>query len=421
MPESDKGWNRRAFLGAAGLTVMGARLVRGSEANSAVRVGLLGCGGRGTADATSMMVNAGARVTALGDLFDDQLDRARKHFDELAEKQGVAAIDAGQIFRGPRAFEQIAQSKQVDAVVIATPPYYHPQHLEAMVEAGKHVYCEKPVAVDVPGTRRVLAAGQKAEGRMSLEVGFQIRQAPPFVELVKRIHAGAIGDISFGAAYYYCPFLEASHPDAPPAEWRLRNWLYDRVLSGDIIVEQNIHAIDICNWVLQGHPVKAAGVGGRKGRPDPGDVYGHCAVSFWYPNDVHVSFASKQFGTGVFDVSERFFGARGESQSPYSGPLGITGDENWTWAGSEKKQGGQFSAAGTFADNLAEADAEKHKSFIGSITAGAFHNQAATGVESSLSAMLGRMAMYTGREVTWDELVRSEESWDAKLDLEKLG
>ena len=339
----------------------------------------------------------------------------------LAERQGVAAIDAGQIFRGPRAFEQIAHSKEVDAVVIATPPYYHPQHLEAVVAAGKHVYCEKPVAVDVPGTRRVLEIGKKAEGRVSLEVGFQIRQAPPFVELVKRIHAGAIGEISFGAAYYYCPFLEASHPDARPAEWRLRNWLYDRVLSGDIIVEQNIHAIDICNWVLQGHPVKAAGVGGRKGRPDPGDVYGHCAVSFWYPNDVPVSFASKQFGKGAFDVNERFFGARGESQSPYSGPLGITGEEGWSWAGSEKQQGGQFSTTGTFADNLAEADAEKHKSFIGSITSGALHNQAATGVESSLSAMLGRTAMYTGREVTWEELVRSKRTWDAKVDLEKLG
>ena len=122
MPQNNKEWNRRGFLGAAGLTVIGAHLVRGSQANSAVRIGLLGCGGRGTADAASMMVNAGARVTALGDLFDDQLDRARKHFDELAEKQGVAGIDAGQIFRGPRAFEQIARSNEVDAVVIATPP-----------------------------------------------------------------------------------------------------------------------------------------------------------------------------------------------------------------------------------------------------------------------------------------------------------
>jgi predicted dehydrogenase len=421
MIQNNKEWNRRSFLGAAGLTVIGARLVRGSQANSAVRVGLLGCGGRGTADATSMMVNAGARVTALGDLFGDQLERAKKHFDELAEKQGVAGIDASQVFRGPRAFEEIAHSKEVDAVVIATPPYYHWRHLAAVVDAGKHAYCEKPVAVDVPGTRRVLEIGAKAEGKVSLEVGFQIRQAPPFVELVKRIHAGALGEIGFGAAYYYCPFMQASHPDVAPAQFRLRNWLFDRVLSGDIIVEQNIHAIDICNWVLQGHPVKAVGTGGRKGRPDPGDVYGHCSVSFWYPNDVHVNFASRQFGKGGFDVNERFFGTRGESQSPYAGPLGITGEENWTWAGSEKKQDGQFSAAGTFSDNLAEADAEKHKSFIGSITSGALHNQAAAGVESSLSAMLGRTAMHTGREVTWEELMRSKETWDAKLDLEKLG
>jgi len=419
--QNDRQWDRRSFLEATGLTVMAARLVRGSQANSAVRVGLLGCGGRGTADATSMMVNAGARVTALGDLFDDQLERAKKHFDALAEKQGVAGVDAGQIFRGPRAFEEIAHSKEVDAVVIATPPYYHWWHLEAVVDAGKHAYCEKPVAVDVPGTRRVIEIGKKAGGKVSLEVGFQIRQAPPFVELVKRIHAGALGEISFGTAYYYCPFFPPSHPDVAPAQWRLRNWLYDRVLSGDIIVEQHIHAIDVCNWVLQGHPVKAVGAGGRKGRSEQGNVYSHCAVSFWYPDEVHVSFASKQFGKGVFDVSERFFGTRGESQSPYSGPLGITGEDDWSWAGSEKKQDGQFSATGTFADNLAEADAEKHKSFIGSITSGAFHNQAETGVESSLSAMLGRTAMYTGREVTWEELVNSQETWDAELDLEKLG
>lgn len=418
--ENNKDIKRRDFFGAAGLAVIGARLARGSQANSAVRVGLLGCGGRGTADATSMMTNAGARVTALADLFDDQLERARQHFDELVAQQGVAGIDAGQIFRGPHAFEEIARSREVDAVVIATPPYFHPQHLEAAIAAGKHVYCEKPVAVDVPGTRRVLEAGKKAEGRVSLEVGFQIRQAPPFVELVKRIHAGALGEIGFGVAYYYCKFMDASHPDVPPAQWRLRNWLFDRVLSGDIVVEQNIHAIDICNWVLDAHPVKAVGTGGRKGRSEQGNVYSHCALSFWYPNDVHVSFASKQFGSGGFDVNERFFGTRGESQSPYSGPLGITGEENWTWAGSEEKHGGQFSAAGTFADNLAEADAEKHRSFIGSITSGALHNQAAAGVESSLSAMLGRAAMYAGREVAWDELVRSDETWDAGLDLEKL-
>ena len=407
------GSTRRSFLEAAGLTIVGSRLVRGTEANSAVRVGLLGCGGRGTTVASRMVKNAGARVVALGDLFQDQLDAAKKHFDEFA------VIDPALMFRGPRAFEQIAASPAVDAIVIATPPYFHPQHLSAIVDAGKHVYCEKPVAVDVPGAQRVLEIGRKAEGRLSLEVGFQIRSAPPFVELVKRLHAGAIGEIGFAEACYYCPYMDASHPDAPPAQMRIRNWLHDRVLSGDIIVEQNIHALDICNWVLQGHPVKALGAGGRKGRA-PDDCLGHCSVCFWYPGEVQVSFSSTQFGKGPFDVSERFFGTRGASQSPYSGPLGIAGPENWTWAGSEKKQG-EFSTSGAFVDNLAEADAEKHRSFIGSITSGRLHNQAAAGVESSLTAMLGRTAMYTGREVTWDELQRSEESWDAGIDLEKLG
>ena len=420
MENNKTAWNRREFLGAAGLAVAGSRLVRGSEANPAIRVGLLGCGGRGTADATSMVENAGARVTALGDLFQDQLDRARRHFDGLAAKHGGAAIDPGQIFRGPRACEQIAASGQVDAIVIATPPYFHPEHLERVVAAGKHAYCEKPVAVDVPGARSVLETGRRAEGRVSLEVGFQIRRAPPFVELVKRLHAGSIGEIGFAEAYYNCPFLDTGHQDAPPAEWRIRNWLYDRVLSGDIIVEQNIHALDICNWVLQGHPVKAIGTGGRKGRTENGNVYGHSAVVFTYPNGVQVSFSSKQFGKGPFDVNERFFGTRGNAQSPYSGPLGTVGEETWTWSGSEQKQQKDFSATGTFKDNLADADAEKHRSFIGSIASGQFHNQAESGVESALTAMLGRTAMYTGREVTWEKLLRSHERWQLGLDLDKL-
>jgi predicted dehydrogenase len=412
--------NRRSFLGASALTIVGSGMVRGSQANSAVRVGLLGCGGRGTADATSMVENAGAHVVALADLFEDRLETAHKYFDELAAKQGYGRINPSQLFKGPKACQQMVASKEVDAVVVATPPYYHVQHLNAVVDAGKHVYCEKPVAVDVPGAKRVLEIGKKAEGRLSLEVGFQIRNAPPYAELVKRIHAGALGEISFGEAHYYCPFLETGHEGVPAAQARIRNWLYDKVLSGDIIVEQNIHAIDICNWVLQGHPVKAVGVGGRKGRTEKGDAYGHCSVTFTYPNDVQVNFSSKQFGKGGFDVAETFFGTKGNATSPYSGFLGITGDQPWAWKGSEKKGDADFSASGTFSDNLAEADSEKHKSFIGSITSGKFHNQAALGVESSLSAMLGRMAMYTGREVTWDELLRSKDVWDAHIDLEKL-
>ncbi len=413
--------NRRAFLGAAGLMIVKSQLVRGTAANSTVRVGLLGCGGRGSEDATSMVENAGGRVVALADLFPDQLEKAKARFNALAAKHGYSAIDSSQLFVGPHAFEQIAASKEVDAVVVATPPYFHPRHLAAMVDAGKHVYCEKPVAVDVPGAHRVLEIGRKAEGRVSLNVGLQIRYAPPFVELVKRIHDGALGEIAFGEAHYFCPFLGKGLAPSPTPEQRLRNWLYDRTLSGDILVEQNIHAIDICNWVLKSHPIKATGTGGRKGRSEFGDCLGHSAVTFWYPDDVHVTFSSKQFGKGGgFDVTENFFGTRGNSQSPYSGFLGIKGEQEWTWKGPQTQGGGEFSVTGAFTDNLAQADAEKHRSFLQSIESGKFLNQAALGVEASLSAMLAREAIYAGHEVTWEQLQRSKKVWDAKLDLSKI-
>ncbi len=421
MQDSGTQMGRRAFLGGAGVMILKPRTVRGSAANSAVRIGLLGCGGRGTADAEGLSVSGGARVTALADLFEDQLTAAKLHFDALAQKRGYAGVEPSQMFSGPRAYEQIVASKEVDAVVITSPPYFHPQHLAAAVDAGKHVYCEKPVAVDVAGARRVIETGAKAQGRLSLDVGFQIRMAPPFVELVRRIHGGALGEIAFAEAHYFCPFLaRPDWPGAPPAARRLRNWLHDRVLSGDIIVEQNIHAIDICNWVLQGHPVKAVGTGGRRGRPDQGDAWSHFSVSFTYPNDVHVNFSSTQFGKGGFDVNERFFGTRGSSQSPYSGPVQISGDDAWSWGGSEKPQGGQFSVTGAFSDNLAQADPQKHKAFIESITSGNFHNQAAAGAESALSAILGRTAAYAGREVTWEEMMRRNEAFDAGLDLTRL-
>lgn len=418
---------RRDFIGAAAaaatFTILESQLVRGTAANSAVRVGLLGCGGRGTADATDLVETGGARVVALADLFADQLEAAHKHFDELGEKKGHSKIDASQLFVGPRAYEQIASSKHVDAVVVTTPPYFHPGHLEAVVAAGKHVYCEKPVAVDVPGAKRVMEAGRKAQGRLSLDVGFQIRNAPPFVEMVRRIHGGALGKIVCGQVYYYTGAIERpAWPGASPAERRIRNWVWDRVLSGDILVEQNIHVVDVCNWVLQGHPVKASGTGGRTARTDAGDCWSHFVVSFTYPDDVHLGFGSTQFEKGWWDVNERFFGSKGVSESHYSGPVAIYGEEPWAWgSGASQKEGGaSFSVTGSFHDNLEQADSEKKKAFIESITSGNFHNQAGAGAESALSAMLGRTAAYTGREVTWDELLRSDEAWDAGIDLNRL-
>src|SRR6266576_6794421 len=411
--------DRRKFIGVAAATagaiLIRPKLVRGTAANSAIRVGLLGCGGRGTEDATNLVDTGNARVVALADLFRDQLDNAHATFDKLQQPKGFAAIDASQLFLGPDAYQQIAHSKEVDAIVVATPPYYHPQHLEAVVAAGKHVYLEKPVAVDVPGALRVMEIGKRAQGKLSLDVGFQIRDCPPFVELVRRIHGGALGNIVCGEAHYLTGYIERpAWPSASPIEKRLRNWVYDRALSGDIIVEQNIHVIDICNWVLKGHPQKASATGGRQGRPaNDGDAYGNYNVIFHYPDGVDVTFSSTQFAKGWWDVTERFFGTKGTSQSPYTGPLGIWGDEPWQAAGSpakDKAENQAFSVTGSFTSNLEFADVEKKKAFVESISSGKFHNQSAKGAESALSCMMARTAAYTGHEVTWDELMKSTEA-----------
>jgi len=425
---SSESVDRRTFLSvtAAATAAMFVKpaLVRGTNANSAIRVGLLGCGGRGTEDAENLVDTGGAQVVALADLFQDQLDAARAHFDQVQQAKGYAALDPRQLFVGPHAFEQIAASREVDAIVVATPPFFHPQHLDAVVTGGKHVYLEKPVAVDVPGAKRVIDIGRRAQGKLSLDVGFQIRDCPPFVELVNRIHTGAIGNIVCGEAYYLTGYIDRpAWPNASPAERRLRNWVHDRVLSGDIIVEQNIHVIDICNWVLQAHPVKVSATGGRLGRPaDDGDCYGNYNAVFHYPNDVKVTFSSTQFAKGWWDVSERFFGTKGTAISPYTGPLGIWGDQPWQAPLVVQQPGQQaaFSVTGNFTSNLQNADAEKKKAFIESINSGKFHNQADKGAESALSCMMARTAAYTGREITWDELLKSSEVWDSRLDLAKL-
>jgi len=427
---SSSKFDRRKFLksaaASAGVMFIKPSLVRGTAANSAVRVGLLGCGGRGTEDATNLIDTGNARVVALGDLFGDQLYTAHSHFDQVQQAKGYAAIDTSQLFLGPHAYEQIADSKEVDAIVIATPPYYHPQHLEAVVVAGKHVYLEKPVAVDVPGALRVIAIGKRAEGKLSLDVGFQIRDCPPFVELVRRIHDGALGNIVCGEAHYLTGYIDRpSWPKASPTERRLRNWVYDRALSGDIIVEQNIHVIDICNWILEAHPLKASATGGRQGRPgSDGDAYGNYNVLFGYPGNVDVTFSSTQFAKGWWDVTERFFGTKGVSQSPYTGALGIWGDQPWQapmTPAKDKPESQAFSVTGNFTSNLEFADREKKKAFVDSITSGNFHNQAAKGAESAISCILARTAAYKSREVTWDEIMKSTEVLEPGIDLNTLG
>lgn len=418
--------NRREFLGTSaavgGFIILKPGQVRGTQANSAVRIGLLGCGGRGASVAGGFIENTGSRVTALADLFSDQLEAAQKDLNAKMQAKGFAPVDPSQVFHGPEAYREIAASKQVDAIVLTTPPYFHPMHLDAVVAAGKHVYLEKPVAIDVPGAKRIIEIGKKAEGRLTLAVGFQCRKAPPFVELVRRIHGGALGKVGSGLAYYYCPKI--ARPDwagASPEVRRLRNWVWDKQLSGDIIVEQNIHVIDVCNWVLQAHPIKATGAYSRKLRDDHGDCSDNFSAVFTYPGDVQVSFGSTQFGKIGFEASMRFFGTRGSSDAQFGQRMKIWGEEKWDAGLETSGVETQFSAVGVIAGTLDQADPEKQKAFVESIASGHFLNEAAAGAEAALSAMLGRNAAYSGKVLTWDELLKSKQVYDPKINIANMG
>lgn len=415
--------SRRKFVTtaalAAGALLIKPQLVRGSQANSTIRIGLLGCGSRGTSVAKAFVNNKSnnCRITAIADLFDDKLQKAKILWDDVASKNGYPGIDPKLMFKGPFAFQEIARSTEVDVIIISSPDYFHPEHLEAVVKAGKHCYCEKPAAVDVEGCRKFIDIGRQAEGKLSLDVGFIVRSAPCFFEVVNRIHSGAIGNVSFGSLYYHASAIDyPEFPNASPLERRIRQFYWDRVLSGDTIVDQDIHVIDIANWVMGTHPERAIGTGGRKVRRDAGDIWDNWTLSFTYPGDVNMNFSAVQYGD-FWDVGVRFIGDKGIGESNYNGLGRITGKE--PWSSLLVKGGSDFSTAGTF-DGLGDANERKASLFIESIRSGNFHNQSREAAESALSAILGRMAAYSGEDITWSEMMASNQSYQGLIDLSKL-
>jgi len=418
--------DRREFMGrtaavAAGVTILKPKVVFGSQANSAVRLGLLGCGGRGSGVTASFIEHTGAVLTAIGDAFPDQLDKAKARFDEQSAKFGKAALAPSKLYKGLNAYQSLFADKDVDAVYIATPPWFHPAHLEAAIGAGKHIYLEKPVAVDVPGAKSVVALGEKARARkLSLAVGFQIRHASPYVELAKRVHAGEIGTPVSGEIHYFASAIKRPEwPDATPAARRLRNWVHDVSLSGDIIVEQNIHIIDVTNWLLKANPVEAVGSASRAGRTDQGDCSSHYNCVFTYPGNVHVSFASTQFtGAKWGGVGMQYYGTKGWAEARYDAPVRISAESEWEFPGLKKPDPTDAAAAvtGAFRGALDDADPNKQKAFIESITSGNLLNEAQSGVDSALACMLGREAAATGKEVTWEKLLKSKTVLDPKID-----
>jgi myo-inositol 2-dehydrogenase / D-chiro-inositol 1-dehydrogenase len=410
--------DRRQFI--TGGTACGLLLLKPStafsyQANSAVRLGLLGCGNRGTTVATSFTHSTNTRVVALADIFPDKLELGRKHF----------SLDNSKLlFHGPHAFEQLVAAKDVDLIQISTPPFFHVQHLEAAVASGKHVYCEKPVGVDIAQAKQALEIATRVKPTQSVDVGFQCRNAPPFAAIATQIKGGALGKVASASGFYNSPAAQEKVSVGPsPDEYRLRNWLWYRALSGDILVEQNIHIVDLCNWLLGAHPLKATATGGRNVLTHAGDCWDNYQVDFTYPDDVHFAFASTQFGDPGFGAGLSLFGANGSATVPYSGPVQIAGQKPWAWQDSLTAPAGpaKFAANGSFTNNLQFADRDKERTFIDSITSGQCHNQIAAGVETALSCMLGRMAGYEKREVTWDELLAHGETYKLGMDLQQFG
>ncbi len=396
--------SRRDFTkaaAAASLVFVKPESVRGAPANSRLALGLIGAGGRGTHDAGVFIRAANTQLVGVADAFQDRLDRAKSHFDELQSSLDLPAIDKNRLYRGMDAYQDLLASG-VDLVLITSPPYYHPLHIEAAVDAGVHAYSEKPVATDVVGAKRVIAAGKKAKGKIGVHSGTQLRSSAAFQEAVKRVHRGDIGEIVSGQCYYYSGALgDRSQPGESKDQTRLRNWVFDIPLSGDIIVEQNIHVLDVCNWHFKDEaPVEAIGMGGQSVRKGLGDCYDHFDVHYTYPNGANVSFASTQFLKGWGECLVRLFGTKGVALTSY-GAAKIMGENPWEW-----KKGDPFDGAES--SRLAE--------YVESIVNGNPINTAEVAAQSALTSILGREAAYRpGRKLTWKSLMRKNQKFKIKI------
>jgi len=385
---------RRTFLAgtaAATLTVVKPSLVRGTQANSTIELGMIGCGGRGNWIVPYFEKHGNYRFVACADYYQDQADK-------LGER---AKVKPNRRYTTLSGYKKLLESK-LDAVVIESPPYFHPEQAAAAVEAGKHVYLAKPVAVDVPGCQSIAESGTKASGKkLVVLVDFQTRNNPFYREAAKRVHEGGIGRLVCGEARYPCGVMPITAPKTP--EDRLRYWYCNKAISGDYIVEQSIHALDVATWFIDAAPIKVVGTGGSKGLRPYGDIWDHFNLIYWFPNETILSFYSCQMVHGApHEIACRIYGSQGTVDSNYYSHVCITGPKPW--------EGGKFN------DMFNSGTQNNINDFYRFVTEGQYANETvAASVRSNLTAILGRTAAYQGRTVTWDEMMKAGEKLEADL------
>jgi myo-inositol 2-dehydrogenase / D-chiro-inositol 1-dehydrogenase len=389
---------RTGAIAGGALVAAGLRAPAVHAAGSdAIGIGLIGCGGRGRgAAADAVKSSPGVSVVAIGDAFPDRVAEARERLKELGE---AGAVPDERAFVGLDAYQKVLATPGVNYVILATPPGFRPTHLEAAVAAGKNIFTEKPVAVDGPGIRSVLASYEAAKTKgLAVGAGTQRRHEQGYVEALARVRDGGIGEIVAARAYWNQGSLwnkprQASWSDL---EWQMRNWLYFTWLSGDHIVEQHIHNLDVINWAMGAHPVRAVGMGGRQSRisPDYGHGYDHFAVDYEYPSGAHMMSMCRQIPDCANRVAETIVGTKGVCELE-------SGAKRYELVGG---------SAYRFTGEATNPYVQEHTDLIASIRAGQPYNELKQVAETTLTAIMGRMSAYTGKAVTWEEALASSEA-----------
>ncbi len=395
--------SRRAFLKTSTAVAVGGGLVGSlSFARSAhaagddeIKIGLIGCGGRGSGAAGQALRTEGkVKLVAMGDAFGDRLESSLKSLQRENQLKDRIDVPEERRFTGFDAYQQVIDSG-VDMVILATPPGFRPIHLKAAIDAGKHVFMEKPVAVDGTGVRTVLEATELAKKKgLGLGVGLQRHHQYPYIETIKRLQDGAIGDLVSMRAYWNGGgvWVRGRKPQQTEMEYQMRNWYYFNWLCGDHIVEQHIHNLDVINWLKAAYPVRAEGMGGREVRkgPNHGEIFDHHAVEFEYADGSRMFSFCRHIRGCWNSVSEHVQGTNGDADIS-GATIRTIGQDQWRYRGPKS--------------NPYQVE---HDELFASIRAGEPINEGQYGALSTMTAILGRLATYSGRIVTFDEALNSE-------------
>jgi predicted dehydrogenase len=389
--------------GSLGFNILSAKGSYYQHNSDTLKVGLIGCGGRGTGAAyQAISADPNVVLTAMADIFPDRLEQSYNNL--LNENADKIQVDEAHKFVGFDAYKKVIES-DVDVVILATPPSFRPGHLAACVEADKHVFCEKPVAVDAPGVRSVIDTAKKAKEKgLSLMSGFCWRHDIPKIETYNRILDGAIGDVhtiyntyNTGALWFHDP-----KPEWSSFETSMRNWLYYNWLSGDHIVEQAIHSIDLMSWAMGDElPVRATGTGGRQSRTEEqfGNVYDHFAIVYEYGDGrLGFHFSRQQKGCSR-DYGIDITGNKGRCHIDVGNKHQILNDSEWNWEG---ERGNMYQ--------------HEHDTLFAGIRSGNPYFDGIKMANSTMLAIWGRMVAYTGKSLSWEEALNSEEVLGPTLD-----